>query len=215
MTHLWYSTSSLPFSSSSSSTFNFKVASACLATLDDSENATWLARIALRRRELKYKAEDCICERVSELRCADEDGARTASAAETSVSQRSTSFWRVDTSSTEHFFEATRATFDSSTRPSRARPSPGSGKAGADALRRRSLVKSSSMSGGRGLLGLLLGVLQPLLGPLKSMRMRRTVPRVNCSRQNGQAGDKRDVVFSSMLSQQLKHNTCPGWGKGG
>jgi hypothetical protein len=132
----------------------------------------------------------------------------------TSVSQRSTSFWRAVTSSTEHFFEATRATFDSSKRASRARASPGSGNTGAEALRSRSLGKSSSMSGGRGLVGLLLGVLVPLLElePLKSNRMRRTVPRVNCSRQKGQAGDKRDDVFSRMLLQQFKHNTCPGRG---
>jgi hypothetical protein len=170
--------------------------------------------MALRSKELKKSAEDCGCETVSE-RLEDEDGTRTASAAVTSVSQRSTSFWRAVTSSTEHFFEATRATLDSSLRASRARCSPGSGNTGAEALRRRSLGKSSSMSGGRGLVGLLLGVLEPLLKPLKSNRMRRTVPRVNCSRQKGQTGDKRDDVFSRMLLQQLKHNTCPERGERG
>jgi hypothetical protein len=57
------------------------------------------------------------------------------------------------------------------------------------------------MSGGRGLVGLLLGVLVPLLElePLKSNRMRRTAPRVNCSRQKGQAGDFRDEVFSRIV----------------
>lgn len=155
------------------------------------------------------------CERVSDG-LEDEDGTQTASAAVTSDSQRSTSFRRAVTSSTEHFFEATRATLDSSTRASRARASLGSGNTGADALRRRSLAKSSSMSGGRGLVGLLLGVLVPLLEPLKSNRIRRTVPRVNCSRQKGQDGG-RDV-FSRMLLQQFKHNTCPekrGRGEGG
>jgi hypothetical protein len=131
----------------------------------------------------------------------------------TSFSQRSTSLWRTVTSSTEHFFEATRATFDSSTRASRARASLGSGNTAADALRSRSLGKSSSMSGGRGLVGLLLGVLEPLLEPLKSNRIRRTVPRVNCSRQKGQAGGRVD--FSRTLLQQFKHNTCPGKGEGG
>ena len=75
--------------------------------------------------------------------------------------------------------------------------------------------KSSSISGGRGLVGLLLGVLEPLWEPLKSNRMRRTVPRVNCSRQKGQVGG-RDDIFSRMLLQQFKHNTCPGkGGRGG
>jgi hypothetical protein len=152
---------------------------------------------------------DCGCKRVSDGP-ADEDGRQTASAAPASVSQRSTSFWRAVTSSTEHFFEATRATLVSS-----ARASPGSGNTGPEALRSRSLGKSSSMSGGRGLVGLLLGVLVPLLElePLKSNRMRRTAPRVNCSRQKGQAGDRRDDVFLRMLLQQLKHNTCPGGGE--
>jgi hypothetical protein len=156
---------------------------------------------------------DCECGRVSDGP-ADEDGRQTASAAPTSVSQRSTSFWRAVTSSTEHFFEATRATLVSSTRASRARASPGSGRTRPEALS-RSLGKSSSMSGGRGLVGLLLGVLVPLLElePLKSNRMRRTAPRVNCSRQKGQAGDRRDDVFSRMLLQQFKHNTCPGGGE--
>src|SRR6267154_3060893 len=167
--------------------------------------------MALSSNELKQSAMDCGCESVSDG-LEDEDGTRTASAAVTSVSQRSTSFWRAVTSSTEHFFEATRATLVSSTRASRARASPGSGNTGAEALS-RSLGKSSSISGGRGLVGLLLGVLAPLLEPLKSNRMRRTVPRVNCSRQKGHAGDKRDDVFSRTLLQQFKHNTCPGKGE--
>ncbi|SRR6266702_4667940 len=53
MTHLWSSTSSLLLSCSSSSTFCFKDVSACLAVLAASENATWLARIALRSKELR------------------------------------------------------------------------------------------------------------------------------------------------------------------
>lgn len=64
-------------------------------------------------------------------------------------------------------------------------------------------------------MGLLLGVLEPLLEPLKSNRIRRTVPRVNCSRQNGQTGDRREEVFSRMVLQQFKHNTCPERGEGG
>lgn len=170
--------------------------------------------MALRSKELRERADDCGRETVSEV-LEDEDGTRTASAAVTSASQRSTSFWRAVTSSTEHFFEATRATLDSSLRASRARASPGSGNTGPEALRRRSFGKSSSISGGRGLVGLLLGVLEPLLKPLKSKRIRRTVPRVNCSRQKGQTGERRDEVFSRMLLQQFKHNTCPEKGQRG
>ena len=75
--------------------------------------------MALSSKELKKSAMDCGCGRVSD-ELEDEDGTRTASAAVTSVSQRSTSFWRAVTSSTEHFFEATRATLDSSARAWRA-----------------------------------------------------------------------------------------------
>lgn len=97
----------------------------------------------------KKSAEDCGYERISEG-LEDEDSAQTGLAVVTSVSQQSTSFWRaVLTSSTEHFFEVTRAILDSSLRASRARASPGSGNTWADALRRRSLGKSSSISEGR------------------------------------------------------------------
>jgi hypothetical protein len=63
--------------------------------------------MALSSRELNKRAVDCGYERVSD-RLEGEDGTWTP--AVTPVSQWSTSFWRAVTSSTEHFFEATRAT---------------------------------------------------------------------------------------------------------
>lgn len=56
-------------------------------------------------------------------------------------------------------------------------------------------------------LGWRRGVLQPLV--VKSMRMRRTESVVKDSRQNGQAGERREVVFSTMVLQQLAQSTCP------
>ncbi len=97
--------------------------------------------------ELKKSAVDCGWERVSDG-FEDEDGTRTWSAAVTAISQWSTSFRRAVTSSTEHSFEASRATLNSSTRPSRARASPSSGNAGAEGLTGRFGREGAAPTGG-------------------------------------------------------------------
>jgi hypothetical protein len=55
--------------------------------------------------------------------------------------------------------------------------------------------------------GIRRGVVHPLV--VKSVRMRRTVSGVYCSRQKGQTGESLEGVFSAMVLQQLAHNTCP------
>jgi hypothetical protein len=51
------------------------------------------------------------------------------------------------------------------------------------------------------------GVLQPLV--VKSIRISREESLLKGSRQNGQAGEERGEVFSTMVKQQLAHRTCP------
>ena len=51
------------------------------------------------------------------------------------------------------------------------------------------------------------GVFQPLV--VKSIRISREESLVKGSRQNGQAGEERGEVFSTIVKQQLAHRTCP------
>ena len=170
-------------------------------------------------REVERVVEEDVEESVCRLLTA--SGFRASAASQSVISR-----WRLAISSTEHLRAASSATLRS--RAARA----ASGAAGEswwewawatrEALRARSKGKSSSMSGARGLRGLLRrGVLAPLgraeggaeeaeeEGGGTSMRTRRMVAAEKGSRQKGQAGVRVRAVFSMMVVQHGWQRTCP------
>jgi len=109
------------------------------------------------------------------------------------------SLCRVETSSTEHFLAATFATLFSSRRASSRLLAPES----MNNIRSSCLPESSRVSS-KGKF-LTRGVFHRLA--VKSIRIKRTESLVNCSRQNGQTGESRGGVFSTIESQQLTQST--------
>lgn len=119
----------------------------------------------------------------------------------------SSSLWRVETSSTEHFLAATLATLSSKRRASsRVREQPPSDNNNFSSLLDQRSTAESVADTFRDL-GRRRGVFHPL--DEKSVRIKRTVSIVKCSRQKGQTGESRAEVFSTILLQQLAHNTWP------
>ncbi len=120
------------------------------------------------------------------------------------MSQSSSSLCKWNTSSTEVFVAATRATLSSNRRVSER----GLG-APSTCMNRSALLANASVgnSCAASYTGRRRGVLRPL--KVKSSRMSRTESYVNCSRQKGQTGMRREDVFSTMVEQQGAHRICP------
>lgn len=118
-------------------------------------------------------------------------------------SQSSSSLYKEETSSTEHFFAATRATLSSSRRTSMRVLEPTEFRSRSVFRWSISVLKSLKVSRA----GKRLGVLQPEV--VKSIRINLDESLVNGSRQNGQTGLSLEDVFSTMFVQQLAQRTCP------
>ena len=106
----------------------------------------------------------------------------------------------METSSTEDFWAATRATLSSNfLTSSRDREVMGSVSLKSSFRENMSVTMSGASRMTR------LGGIYPLV--LKSIRMTRAFSRVKVSRQNGQAGERRGDVLEMIFSQQPRHST--------
>ena len=114
-------------------------------------------------------------------------------------SQSCNSLWSVVTSSTELFLSATRKTLLSSLFACSRDRRP---------MERVSSASDSTITSCTPF-DTALGVVQPLLNGVWSMRMIRIPSEVNTSRQKGQHGVARGFVFSRTFLQQFRQRTCP------
>jgi hypothetical protein len=198
-THLRISASSFSLVISASSSFALSSDSIALAILQASMWATWLTRMARSSAALRYNDDVCGIGTMSQEGKNESFLLTWSSELASDISHCWSSLCKVDTSSTEHFFAATLATLSSSRAASRLLET-------FDPLNK---IRSSSAGISLGSSGSIrsLGVGHRLA--VKSMRIKRTESFVKFSRQNGQTGESRGGVFSTIFLQHFAHRTWP------